>query len=495
MKKKKMRFFMISSIILIGFLINTSSLNVNNVKALVEEKNSHYNINSFDRTTWKWSITEVVSTESTDYSGSSSLAVDNAGNIHIAWQDTTDYAGSGIIDDIFYKRWDASSSSWTITEVVSTESINDSIRPSLAVDSAGDVHIVWYDYTNYAGSGTDSDIFYKQWNASSSSWTTAEIVSSESTGYSYNPSLITDSVRNLHIAWQDQTDYAGAGTDNDIFYKSWNASLSLWTLTEIVSSGNVGYSVYPSIAIDSSGNIHIVWWDGSGASFDIFYKQWNASSSSWTTTEVVSTESTGHSYHPSLAVDSSGNVHIAWYDETDYAGAGIDTDIFYKHWDASSSSWTITEVVSTESTALSERPSLAVDSAGDVHIVWYDYTNFAGAGTDVDIFYKSWNASSSSWTITEVISTESTSSSVNPSLAINSDGTVHVAWSDWTDYAGAGTDYDVFYKYFGEPPIVPELAKIDFNLTEYTIIFSTIISACIFLFVVTRIRKKKSKLN
>lgn len=45
---------------------------------------------------------------------------------------------------------------------------------------------------------------------------------------------------------------------------------------------------------------------------------------------MVSTVSTGNFEYPSIVVDASGNVHVAWHDSTDYAGAGSDADIFYK---------------------------------------------------------------------------------------------------------------------------------------------------------------------
>ncbi len=53
----------------------------------------------------------------------------------------------------------------------------------------------------------------------------------------------------------------------------------------------------------------------------------------WTSTEVVSTESTGNSYDPSLGVGSDGTVHITWTDDTDYDGSGTDDDILYKSLD------------------------------------------------------------------------------------------------------------------------------------------------------------------
>ena len=103
MKKKKKKLSMSLSVLIIGFLISTSSLNVANTKALVEGENNQFNTDSFDRSTWKWSITEVVSTESTSESNARSLATDAAGNVHIAWFDWTDYEGSGTDWDIFYR--------------------------------------------------------------------------------------------------------------------------------------------------------------------------------------------------------------------------------------------------------------------------------------------------------------------------------------------------------------------------------------------------------
>ncbi len=464
------------SVLIIGFLISTSSQNMVSTKALLEEKNNQYINDYFDSSTWKWLITEVVSTESAYHSYDPSLAVDNLGNVHLAWRDETDYAGSGGDRDIFYKRWEASTFLWTTTEVVSTESTVNSVNPSLAVDAAGNVHIAWEDLTDYTGAGTDEDIFYKRWETSTSTWTTTEVVSTNSTVQSYNPSLAVDTSGNVHITWMDATNYAGSGGDRDIFYKYWNASTFLWTTTEVVSTESTEWSDSSSLAIDAAGNVHVAWYDGTdyagaGTDEDIFYKRWETSTSTWTTTEVVSTESNDISYLPSLAIDAAGNVHIAWYDFTDYAGSGTDKDIFYKRWETSTSTWTTTEVVSTESTGNSISPSLAIETTGNVHIAWEDLTDYTGAGTDADIFYKFWDSSSSTWTTSEVVSTESTGYSYVPSLAVDSVGNIHVAWFDFTDYVGSGTDADIFFKLLSGPPPAPELAFIFPNPTELTTIY------------------------
>ncbi len=161
-----------------------------------------------------------------------------------------------------------------------------------------------------------------------------------------------------------------------------------------------------------------------------FSKELKISVWNWTTTKVVSTESTSDSQYPTIAVDGSRNVHIVWYDHTEYGGSGMDWDIFYKRWNATTAVWTTTEVVSTESTAYSGHPTIAVDGSGNVHIVWYDHTEYGGSGTDPDIFYKRWNATTAAWTTTEVVSTVSIDHSYGSTIAVDGSGNVHIAWED-----------------------------------------------------------------
>ncbi len=262
-----------------------------------------------------WLATEVVSTESTDSSERASLAVDAAGNVHVAWQDLTEYGGSGTDVDVFYKRWDVSTRAWSATEVVSTESTDGSYYPSLAVDATGSVHIAWHDLTAYGGSGSDIDIFYKRRDAVTGTWSMTEVVSTESPSISGEPSLAVDERGNVHVAWHDWTNHSGSGSDADIFYKCKPAGGAWPAATEVVSTESTDNSFYPSLDVDPVGGVHVAWHDytnyaTSGADADVFYRS-KPAGGAWASIEVVSTESTGSSYYPSLATDAAGNVHVA----------------------------------------------------------------------------------------------------------------------------------------------------------------------------------------
>jgi hypothetical protein len=400
---------------------------------------------------YTWLPTEVVTAESIYANGSDNpdMAVDSIGNAYVVWHEQANYNGSGNERDVFFKKWNIATRTWGPIEAISTVSDSFSRNPSIAIDDSQNVHIVWQDRKDYMGSGSlDYDIFYKCWNATSQSWTVTEVVSTNSTDDSVESEIAVDSLGNVHVVWEDITDYNGSGSDQDIFYSCWNATFDNWTTTEVVSTESSMDSNQSSIAIDTLGNAHVVWSDStnynnSGTDEDIFYKCWNATLKNWTKTEVVSTQSTSFANYPSIASDGLNNIHVVWIDDT-----GSDWDIYYNCWNATTYNWTGTEVISTESTSQSSYPSIVCDDLNNVHVVWHDFTDLDGFGIDYDIFYKFWNRTTDLWTTTDIVSTESDEDSLYPSIAIDDSNDISLVWQDRSDYDGAGTEYDVFYKRF-----------------------------------------------
>ena len=458
------------SLLVIMTLLVTSFFNASTVDAKLQENNHGNSFNS-DFYAWVWSPAEVVSTESTLESAEPLMAVDKIGNIHVVWQDFTNYSDSGDDQDIFYKQWEYGSKSWKTTEVVSTESTGVSRYAAIAVDDAGNAYVAWEDQTNYDGAGADKDIFYKRRDAISGTWGITEVVSTESTGLSTDSTIAVDKNRNVHLAWTDTTNYNGSGTDSDIFYKRWNATTMSWTVTEVVTTAIMGASGLSSITVDNVGNAHLVWADGSeyggsGSDADIYYNKWDASSQSWSSPQVVSTESDDFSSYPSVVVDSTGLIHVAWLDMSNYTYPDEFQDVFYKRWE-DTTSWTTTELITSETGGSVFRCSLAVDSKRNVHITWGEGSSYGNSGSDQDIFYRRWEDSSKSWTTTEVVSTESSVAfSLYSSVGVDIKGNVHIVWEDGVNYNNSGSDRDILYKRLFGPPETPELAFIFPNPTE-----------------------------
>lgn len=429
---------------------------------------SCHDINSI--TSWSWTSTELVSDGSDENIYSFSFVVDNELNVHVVWFERADYFSSGSDEDIFYIQWNSKSGSWTNIEVVSSESTDYSGYPEIAVDNSGNLHVVWYDSTNFTIGDTDTDIFYKKRVKTSGTWTNVEVVSTESTENSNGPDIAVAPSGDLFVVWLDKTNYDGAGSDEDIFFKQWFSANNTWGSTEVVSKESTSTSWKAEIAVGNNGDAHVVWPDktdyiGAGIDQDIFYKRLDSNSNTWTGITIISEESSENSAPAKVDTDSYGSPHIVWQDYDDITGnSGGDYDIFYKKYNPSMGIWSSVELVSVESSIVSFDPDLSIDESDNVHIAWGDKEEYGGSGGDMDIFYRLKNSTSTTWSPLSVVSTESTDRSDESRIFVDDVGFIHVVWLDLTEFANAGSDPDIFYKRFSGLPKTPFLNPISPNL-------------------------------
>lgn len=174
-----------------------------------------------------------------------------------------------------------SASGWSFPQNISqTESL--STEPSIAVDSANHLHIVW---TELNSSGI-SDIYYK-YQDEAGAWSSGVNVSKSNAFNSNNAQIITDSNGNAHIVWAEQdNDFSG---DNEIYYSrctgitctiptnlsgptNWDCGRFLPNLQDW-SSGD------PIIGIDENENLMVLWRAYEPAEITMAYSTWSSTDS------------------------------------------------------------------------------------------------------------------------------------------------------------------------------------------------------------------------
>ncbi|MHA1299026.1 MAG: sialidase family protein [Candidatus Helarchaeota archaeon] len=468
--------------------------------------------NGITLTSSNWSNATVISDDITRWNNDSSdypsIAVDNNGVVHVVWEDTTNGAW-GTDYEIMYANYTASG--WSNATVISDDSTGwntgDSYYPSIAVDNNGIVHVVWYDGTDGAW-GNDIEIMYA--NNTGSGWSNATVISDDSTGWntggSVNPSITVDNNGIVHVVWCDDTPWPGVwGNDIEIMYANYTGSG--WSNATVISDDstgwNTGLSLYPSIAVDNNGIVHVVWEDNTpwpsvwGTDFEIMYA--NYTGSGWSNATVISDDSTGwntgNSYSSSIAIDNNGIVHVVWRDGTPGVW-GSDLEIMYANY--TGSGWSNATVISDDSTGWNDKdsygPSIAVDNTGILHVVWEDETDGVW-GTDTEIMYA--NYTGTGWSKATVISDDSTGwndkDSYEPSIAVDNNGIIHVVWYDDTD-GEWGTDYEIMYCRF-TPASSQSGSRLIFlgipQQADYTLIFIGIGAAVVIAIIIVVIKKKK----
>ena len=186
-------------------------------------------------------------------------------------------------------------------------------------------------------------------------------------------------------------------------FDSISAEAGIWTSTVIDYQGDVGQ--YSSIAIDSDGDIHISYYDQTNESLRYASK----TSGQWNRIEVDSEMSTGT--WTSIAVDSGGNSHISYmsstYGELKYAtDAGV--------------GWSNQTV--DDSAIVGRYSSIALDEEEKVHISYHDTThNDLKYATNVNGFWEDLTVDNEGDT------------GLYTSICVDSQGAVHISYYDLTN--------------------------------------------------------------
>jgi hypothetical protein len=252
-------------------------------------------------------------------------------------------------------------------------------------------------------------------------WTPAKKIS-WTLGNSCYPAIAADSTGNLHVVWQD-----GTPGIYEIYYKNSTDGGTSWTVDRRLTWTS-GWSENPALAIDSFNDIHLVWSDNTPGQYEIYYKKGMKHGAIWTTAKRL-TWTSGDSEHPSIAVDSLDNLYVVW--EDDSPG---NHEIYYKRSTDGGGSWTADGRL-TWTLGLSENPALAVDSFNDIHLVWSDYTP-----GQYEIYYKKGMKHGATWTTAKRL-TWTSGDSEHPSIAADPSDKPHVVWEDNTP-----GNYEIYYK-------------------------------------------------
>jgi hypothetical protein len=337
-----------------------------------------------------------------------SIALDSKNNPHIVWRESFE---ENFGWEIFYVRWNGSDwvcadgsvfDSTTGNANVSRNNTSSS-EPVMVLDSSDSPHIVWYDW-NY---GKESEILYVKWD--SENWVcvngdtydpaTGNANVSKNRGSSQIPDMALDSFDNPHITWADW----GYNDNAEILYIKWNGES--WVCADGSGynpetgnanvSNNYESSRQPSLALDFRNNPHIVWDEYSSRdTTEIFYTRWDGTE--WVCANGIKYDSLmsnanisrniGQSFHPSVDVDSMGNPHVVWFDYS-YK----DKCVLYSRWDGYN--WVCGDgsvynpITGNADISLnygwSGDPAIVIDSLDNPHVTW---ENSAPRG-EIDIFY------------------------------------------------------------------------------------------------------------
>jgi len=284
----------------------------------------------------------------------------------------------------------------------SPSDFDDLKKPDVAVDSDGNMHVVWLEeghrivYSEYDNDGRvlidDLQVF------AGGTWVD-------------NPKIDTDSNNDAHIVWEGISD---SGHWEVYYAKVVNGEV----LNEKIIPFEDDYtSNQPDLIVDSNDKVHVVYVDWSLSDPKIFYIRLDNDGNLETFPSQISADGDSYARWPKINVDSGGYVHVVYNDRV--PPDDIDDQVYYtKYYDYEI---LVNKRVS-ENIGDTRKADIALDQNEDVHVVWSETRNRK------DYLYYSKLDNDGNTIVGSRELEDIKQLSINPSVL--ADNKVHIIWKD-----------------------------------------------------------------
>ncbi|NVM37904.1 MAG: hypothetical protein HWN81_20090 [Candidatus Lokiarchaeota archaeon] len=306
-------------------------------------------------------------------------------------------------------------------------------------------------------------------------------------GRSEDPDIEVGENGTIYAVWWDSTAglWGGGIGDDEIMFARYT-DIDGWSNVTIISDGYDGtywndeFSFKPDMAIDDNGMIHVVWYDATdgiwGTDSEIMYVNYSEAMG-WSNVTIISDGYNGvywndqASRSPKIAIGENETIHVVWGDDTEgiwtdnYSDVddimnwgSIDTEIMHASY-SELKGWSNITIISDGYDGIywnkksSINPDIAVDKNGIIHVVWEDYTDGIW-GSDTEIMYVNYSEATG-WSNVTIVSDGydgiywNNGGSQRPKIAIDEDGIIHAVWEDYTSGVW-GTDTEIMYANYSE---------------------------------------------
>ena len=185
----------------------------------------------------------------------------------------------------------------------------------------------------------------------------------------------------VHVTWME----GEQPIDLDVFYS--HLAESKWSKPSNLSKAD-GISQRPQVAVDSLGEVHVVWYGNQDGFFELYHSrlvdgEWSKPANT-KLVEWYITHNPGYSRRAAISADNAGGLHMVWGGMDDVPSPyALCQNVRHSYWDGTN--WSKPDNVSRmqDMQAKIEDPTIDTDVLGNIHVSWEDRMTYGIlAGTE-----------------------------------------------------------------------------------------------------------------
>lgn len=333
------------------------------------------------------------------------IDVSDAGDINIAMENCT--ADNDFCSVKFIRSTDRGESWGNLIDVYNRSGASHS--PSIALDAEGNINIVFED---------NKAIYFTFSTDNGTSWSEAEKISDEGEIAS-QPEIVVDGMDGIDVVWNDTTEFSVCPRVD--FARSTDKGMSWIGPVNIFNSLYIEGGLYgsPSIGVDGAGAISVTWTSRYSTKYtQIFFNRSADLGASWDMADSIAWISRS----PAVAVDSAGNINVA------FASAYIPNayDIRFKRSTDAGVTWSgYIDIADCRNKGSAHSPAIAVDSAGNINVVYY-FGNWYSSEDTSGIYFSRSTDNGTTWS--EGVRLSDQAESYHIDIDVDDSGNIYVVW-------------------------------------------------------------------
>jgi hypothetical protein len=250
-----------------------------------------------------WSELSVISTAAYTQTNPA-IAIDGNGCLHVVWAGC--YVGCTTNQQVRYSQSEDYGVTWSTPASVSATTGYVQSRPSIVVDSSDNIYVAWH-MTN-AVDTPNTQIYWSSSTDSGSTWGAAATIDAAGSYVQENVALAAaPTADTVHAVWRATTATSGGfyRIRLSIYSAGWGAAVE-------PATGNYDQN-NPCVAVASDDDSCVVWTGTHAASAVNNQIQFSAyTGAGWSAIIKVSAAIADAATYPSISVDDTDDVHIVW---------------------------------------------------------------------------------------------------------------------------------------------------------------------------------------